>query len=174
MLRRYSSLMALSGLLLGAIACGGSSQRGVTDTRTNWLTPCESEAECGSALSCLCGACTRSCENASDCSDLSEEATCGSLNDACEAGQRVCMAQSSPAATTAGAAGRGGAPGGGKGGDPATSGSSGGGTTGVSGGAASGGTSPGGTSPGGAESGGTSPGGAASGGTTSSGSEKST
>lgn len=38
-------------------------------SNTNWLRPCDEDAPCGDALSCVCGVCTAPCEGA--CSELS-------------------------------------------------------------------------------------------------------
>jgi glucuronoarabinoxylan endo-1,4-beta-xylanase len=40
-----------------------------TGTQTNWLTVCQSDADCGD-LRCLCGACTWSCGDATNCDGL--------------------------------------------------------------------------------------------------------
>lgn len=49
-----------------AVACGATDGPR-TGGQTNWLRACESDAQCGSGLTCLCGACTKVCE-ASDAS----------------------------------------------------------------------------------------------------------
>src|SRR5690606_29475139 len=50
-----------------AWACGPSEPR--IGTQTNWLRSCQSDADCGE-LECLCGTCTRRCEDRATCSDL--------------------------------------------------------------------------------------------------------
>lgn len=62
-----SSLLLTLGL--GAFAaCNPDSSPGPQgDSHTNWLRTCGSDADCGD-LSCVCGMCTRSCDDASDCS----------------------------------------------------------------------------------------------------------
>ena len=68
-------------LLLGACSVACSPTGGPkTGTQTNWLTTCESDAECGE-LQCLCGACTRSCGDTTNCADLAG-AACVSADDA--------------------------------------------------------------------------------------------
>lgn len=62
------SLLFVSGLLLGAVACEGaaSSTMDKTGSETHWLVACTSEDDCGS-LTCLCGVCSRECSADSDC-----------------------------------------------------------------------------------------------------------
>jgi hypothetical protein len=63
------------GLFLAA-GCGAShvGQPAVRDSETHFLSLCASSCEEG--LTCVCGVCTRACEEASDCSELSDEASC--------------------------------------------------------------------------------------------------
>lgn len=57
-------------VLLGATAAACDSPSGpVTGSQTNWLRSCAIDEQCGD-LQCLCGACTRPCENTLDCRDL--------------------------------------------------------------------------------------------------------
>ncbi|RYZ02364.1 MAG: hypothetical protein EOO73_32180 [Myxococcales bacterium] len=61
-----SWLIALG--LVALAACNPDSNPGPQgDSHTNWLRTCGADSECGE-LSCVCGICTRSCEDASDCS----------------------------------------------------------------------------------------------------------
>ena len=48
-------------------------------TNTNWLQRCETPSECGDALDCVCGVCTRSCSQSATCSDIGEDAVCETL-----------------------------------------------------------------------------------------------
>ena len=67
--------------LLGALAIGcGPTSGPRTDSQTNWLTGCKDDADCG-GLSCLCGACTRSCDEQAGCNTLTD-ASCVLANDA--------------------------------------------------------------------------------------------
>ncbi len=60
---------AVAGLGMFAVACSpGSSPR--AGTQTNWLTSCDSDADCGD-LQCLCGACTLVCSDDASCLGLS-------------------------------------------------------------------------------------------------------
>lgn len=63
--------------LLAACSPEGEPQ---TDSQTNWLRGCESNAECGS-LTCHCGVCTRTCEQDETCAGLAE-ASCVAKDDA--------------------------------------------------------------------------------------------
>lgn len=55
-------------------SCGGTSRTG-TDSQTHWLGQCESDQDCG-GLSCVCGICTRLCDNSPACDDFAETASC--------------------------------------------------------------------------------------------------
>ncbi len=45
-------------------ACGQAQGSG---TRTNWLRPCDADAECGGSGTCQCGLCTAPCDGELDC-----------------------------------------------------------------------------------------------------------
>ncbi|MDF3065261.1 MAG: hypothetical protein K0R38_862 [Polyangiaceae bacterium] len=62
--------LALAGLGCGETTHGREDGSG----NTNWLKPCEADAECGE-LSCLCGSCRNACDAATVCS-LEAEASC--------------------------------------------------------------------------------------------------
>lgn len=68
-------------MLLLLTACGASSS-GDGDPnnggKTNWLQRCDAASECG-ALDCIGQVCTLECDDASDCSGVSGNATCGQL-----------------------------------------------------------------------------------------------
>lgn len=73
-------------------ACGANS-KGATDTNTNWLKPCDEDAECGSELACLCGRCTVTCDADEECEAFDEASSC-SLSSEC--GRRtLCSASGS-------------------------------------------------------------------------------
>ena len=55
-------------------ACTKTTQP-LHDKNTNWLRSCSAEAECGSALSCLCGLCTQACGSSAHCGE-GEGASC--------------------------------------------------------------------------------------------------
>lgn len=69
----------VAAVLLGvyAAACGPSEPR--VGTQTNWLKSCQSSADCGE-LRCLCGVCTRRCDDELACADL-PEASCVPADD---------------------------------------------------------------------------------------------
>jgi hypothetical protein len=80
---------------LGANACGktGSS----TSSETNWLSECESSADCVLGA-CHCGVCTKTCEGSSDCGELAN-ASCATQDSAAydaqcsrgETNQGICL-----------------------------------------------------------------------------------
>jgi hypothetical protein len=82
----------LAVALTWTMGCGDSASE-PTGGQTHFLTRCAQDAECGDALSCLCGICTRSCLEATDCGGL-PAAVCAAAPDACgEAqGSDVCDA----------------------------------------------------------------------------------
>jgi hypothetical protein len=88
---------SLRKLLLGAIAlvcvaaCGAESTTSATDTKTNWLGQCEKDSECSEGLECLCGMCTRGCEQTDECSSLGQSAACRASSQ-CTGAKRVCQA----------------------------------------------------------------------------------
>lgn len=56
----------LASLWLAAAATsvfGCKTTESSTGSNTNWLRPCDEDAPCGDALSCLCGVCTAPCED---------------------------------------------------------------------------------------------------------------
>jgi hypothetical protein len=59
---------AQTWLLLAALASVGcSSPRPQLGGETHWLRSCWSDDECGDALSCICGSCTRTCHEDDSC-----------------------------------------------------------------------------------------------------------
>jgi hypothetical protein len=83
-----------SALGLGLLAaCARTTDPGGTDGSTHWLSACASDAECGELL-CLCGACTRRCEDTDACAGLGSDGECATIDaDRC-AGEapRACVA----------------------------------------------------------------------------------
>ncbi len=57
-----------------AVGCGGQAESG-TDSNSNWLKRCATDADCGS-LQCLCGMCTRACDGDAQCLPAGSEAAC--------------------------------------------------------------------------------------------------
>lgn len=81
-----------------ASGCSDTEDVGATDTKTNWLSRCDTDSDCGDGLDCLCGVCTRSCEEAVDCSGL-PGASCAPANE-CSNANLVCVAPSEDDAAT--------------------------------------------------------------------------
>lgn len=66
---RFSRLGLLLSCALGAwLFAGCQSTEPGAGSNTNWLKPCNQDAPCGDALSCVCGVCTAPCSDA--CPDL--------------------------------------------------------------------------------------------------------
>lgn len=72
------SILALLAVgLLSVPSCVEASNGGPSvSSETHFLQRCDSESACGEALSCLCGACTRTCEETSACARLTSAAVC--------------------------------------------------------------------------------------------------
>jgi hypothetical protein len=87
--------VAVGGVLgLGLLAaCARTTLLDGTDGSTRWLFPCASDADCGE-LSCLCGACTRRCEDRDACAELGSDSECAMIDDGRCAGERprACVA----------------------------------------------------------------------------------
>jgi len=85
-------------LAVGVLSCGG---RVSTSTRqesnTNWLQPCDRDAQCGEELACACGTCTRSCEPG-QCPDGLECVVVDGCSDVEPSCQRRCSSASDCAA----------------------------------------------------------------------------
>lgn len=64
-----------------AAACGDDKTSPKTGSNSNWLVTCVDESDCASGGACLCGACSRECNDDLDCSSL-EGAVCSSVDDA--------------------------------------------------------------------------------------------
>lgn len=62
-------------LLFVAAGCGARSTD-ATDTKTNWLSHCDEDDDCNAGLSCLCGVCSETCDEAGDCSAHGSDAKC--------------------------------------------------------------------------------------------------
>lgn len=90
----------LSGLGLGVAlvaalpACGSQVSGGNTGSETHWLQSCDSDADCG-VYSCLCGVCSRSCDDNDECDGASGiESRCESTSQLSCSGEtpvRICV-----------------------------------------------------------------------------------
>ncbi|HKP64222.1 MAG TPA: hypothetical protein VJV78_46115 [Polyangiales bacterium] len=72
--------IALVLSLFGLLACAKAVEP-LPDKNTNWLKACDEDAECGSELACLCGACTKACESDAQCGRTAPGATCLAAGD---------------------------------------------------------------------------------------------
>jgi hypothetical protein len=85
-------VVALCGVAALAVpSCGGATEDGGTDSNTHWLRKCSADSDCGT-LSCLCGVCTRPCNETASCADLGETAVCGTSPSTCASASPVCVA----------------------------------------------------------------------------------
>ena len=87
-LLRVGVAASLVGMALGA-GCGGKAGTTATDTNTNWLQDCDRDADCGSALSCLCGICTVTCGSTRECKAVGGHGVCNTSS-ACAKAPAVC------------------------------------------------------------------------------------
>lgn len=82
----------------GALGCNADGPQ-VSGTKTDWLSPCNQEADCESELnlSCLCGVCTTRCTEDTDCqegvcgSPIATNATCGNESMFVAPGEQLCL-----------------------------------------------------------------------------------
>jgi len=91
-----SKLAALSvALILETAGCSPSPQN--SGTKTNWLQDCDTTADCGEEGSCLCGLCTRPCDEGDSCaggrcaSFLASAAQCQQAGEAPGKDARLCL-----------------------------------------------------------------------------------
>lgn len=75
----YSRVALFLGVF-GLIACS-KAIKPLPDKNTNWLKTCDADAECGSELACLCGACTKACESDAQCGRQAPGAKCLAAGD---------------------------------------------------------------------------------------------
>jgi hypothetical protein len=78
-LKLIAALCLFAGL--STVACS-KAIKPLPDKNTNWLRACDSDAECGSELACLCGACTKACTSTRQCGAAAEAAVCIEASDA--------------------------------------------------------------------------------------------
>jgi hypothetical protein len=86
-------MRTIFGLMLGLLGCDGASgAKEVFDPQTggesHFLEACLYDDDCGAALSCLCGICTRACESGAcgdgaTCVDSQDELLCGPATAIC-------------------------------------------------------------------------------------------
>ena len=63
---------------LGGLGCNSPTVGG----ETHWLRVCQVDAECGDAARCLCGICTKPCDDASACDAAGELNACAPADSA--------------------------------------------------------------------------------------------
>lgn len=89
-LHRSRFLRGCASLVLGTALAGCGQTDSSTDTRSNWLSPCADDDACQGGLSCLCGVCTRSCDDDLACSGLGGSQCAAS--DLCTDPGNICVA----------------------------------------------------------------------------------
>lgn len=85
--------LALCGIGLVA-SCGGKATVDGTDSNTHWLQECEADDDCG-GLSCICGVCTRACDETANCAAFGAKSACEVPAGCTARGPTACVAQSS-------------------------------------------------------------------------------
>jgi O-glycosyl hydrolase len=63
----FSGFAVCLGLALALAGCEPPAPGPQGDSHTNWLRTCESDNECGTGLSCVCGVCTARCSSDEAC-----------------------------------------------------------------------------------------------------------
>lgn len=86
----YRIVAFTAGALSAAVACSSPSPQG--GTNTNWMSSCNSNADCKTGL-CKCGVCSAQCTSASDCSALagSKCVSPSEISDGCELSDSICL-----------------------------------------------------------------------------------
>jgi len=85
--KNLASLVTAAALLFVlAAACGDDKASPKTGSNSNWLVTCGDASDCASTGACLCGACSRECNDDLDCSSL-EGARCSAIDDAARGAQ---------------------------------------------------------------------------------------
>ena len=82
MMKRASYAFMCAALLTASAAgCSSTHQRASNNEggETHFMRSCLSSGACEDGLSCVCGVCTKTCENDSACTALGEDAACNEL-----------------------------------------------------------------------------------------------
>jgi hypothetical protein len=94
-MKRLIGIVACMMGLTSAHACAGETAP--DGGNSNWLRPCDDDADCTSGARCFCGLCTLACSRDDDCTELGHAALCDATSadawdDRCEAGDpaRIC------------------------------------------------------------------------------------
>ncbi len=80
-LRRFLLVESLT-LLMTVAGCQSETRDPGTDSNTNWLKECETQAECGESYSCVCGVCTFRCSDDSSCEKTPQASLCRDSDEA--------------------------------------------------------------------------------------------
>lgn len=80
MTRRSILPRVLCACLL-AVACAKATEAPELGTNTNWLKACNEQAECGREDACVCGVCTRACDDDGTCGAVNAKTRCQTLNE---------------------------------------------------------------------------------------------
>jgi hypothetical protein len=72
------------------LSCGAETDPG-TDTNTNWVRECTTDARCGEGTSCECELCTVGCDVDADCSEMAPDAVCLPDPSNCASAARICL-----------------------------------------------------------------------------------
>ena len=86
-------LLATAVLLCVLVGCSQSSPRSGGDSESHFLQSCDDQ--CDEGLSCICGVCTKGCQDLEPCLELADSASCGLLPASCNdaPGPRACQVQ---------------------------------------------------------------------------------
>src|SRR5262252_6265525 len=82
----HAAVVSVAALFAIVSGCNGDESAISGNSNTNWLKSCDSDAVCGTGLSCLCGVCTLECRTQAECAGLGASAMClsnATLSNAC-------------------------------------------------------------------------------------------
>lgn len=104
--------LAIIGLVALVVSCSADDKHG-TDSNSNWLMSCDTDAACGDGLQCICGICTVHCTSDDECERGGSEssAICSApAASECAGDAPICIACSGDDCETASAGDDSGAP----------------------------------------------------------------
>lgn len=92
LLHWVTAVVVLAGGLV-ATACGGRAYDPDVDGQSHWWRLCAEDVECGTALTCVCGVCTKPCDDGATCAGSAAKHACVAQAPWCEApASGVCAA----------------------------------------------------------------------------------